>query len=95
MWNALRGRATVVVNGHDHDMQRLVPVDGITQFVSGAGGASSYAVDRSDPRLAFGDAGTNGALRLELTPGLARFAFITTAGATLDSGAVPCRARRG
>ena len=41
-WNALRGRATIVLSGHDHNMQRLAPVDGITQFISGAGGKRLY-----------------------------------------------------
>jgi len=38
LWDALRGRATIAVAGHDHNMQRLQPADGITQYVSGAGG---------------------------------------------------------
>ena len=90
LWDELRGRAAIVVSGHDHDMQRLEPRDGITAFVSGAGGRSHYAIDRSDPRLAFANDTDWGALRLELEPGLARFAFVTTEGRTLDSGEVGC-----
>jgi hypothetical protein len=41
------------VNGHDHDMQPLRPIDGITEFVAGAGGRSLYPLDESDSRLAF------------------------------------------
>ena len=47
LWEALRGRAVLVLSAHDHNLQRLHPVDGITQFVVGAGGRSTYALDRS------------------------------------------------
>ena len=50
-------------------MQRLQPRGGITQFVSGAGGASPYRVDRGDRRLIFGRSGIGGALRIVLSPG--------------------------
>lgn len=51
LWEALRGRATIVVCGHDHNLQRLKPIDGITQFVSGAGGRGHYPLARSWRRL--------------------------------------------
>ena len=92
LWSALRGRARLVVNGHEHDMQRMRPRDGITEFVSGAGGDGHYPLRRRAD-LAFGDDRQYGALRLELSPGRARYAFITASGATLDSGSVSCRAR--
>ena len=91
LWDALRGRAAIAVAGHAHDMQRLRPIDGITEFVSGAGGAGLYPLRRDD-RLAFGDDRTYGALRLELRPGAARYAFIAAGGRVLDSGTVRCRA---
>ena len=91
LWSALRGHATIVVNGHDHDMQRMRPIGGITAFVSGAGGRSHYAVDRGDGRLAFSDDTTYGALRLVLRAGSAAFAFVAADGRVLDSGSVGCR----
>jgi hypothetical protein len=91
IWNALRGRVAIVLNGHDHDMQRLRPIDGITTFVSGAGGRSSYPVDSSDRRVAFADDEHYGALRLALRPGRASYAFVSATGRTLDSGALACR----
>jgi hypothetical protein len=91
LWDALRGRATVVVNGHDHNMQRFKAVDGITQYVSGAGGHGHYRFRRRDPRMAFGDSLTYGALRIELRPGSARLAFVSTGGKLLDVSVVPCR----
>jgi hypothetical protein len=92
VWDALGGHAAIVVSGHDHDMQRLRPIGGITSFVSGAGGHSRYAVRRDDPRLAFGDDAHEGALRLGLRRGSASYAFVTAAGRALDRGTVRCRA---
>ena len=90
LWDALRGRATLVLNGHDHDMQRLRPVDGITEIVSGAGGHGLYRLHR-DRRLAFGDDRTYGALRIDLRPGRARLRFVASDGRVLDSSVVRCR----
>jgi acid phosphatase type 7 len=89
-WDALRGRAAIVIGGHEHDMQRFRPVDGITEFVSGAGGRVLYSLAR-DPRLAFGDDRRFGALRLDLRPGIARHAFVSARGDVLDRGTVRCR----
>ena len=91
LWEALRGHAVLVLNGHEHDMQRFKPIDGITQFVSGAGGAELYSIDPDDDRLAFGDDDSYGALRLDLRPGVARHAFVDVEGRILDSGIVRCR----
>jgi hypothetical protein len=91
LWNALRGHATIVLSGHDHNMQRFKPVDGITQFVAGAGGHDLYRFERRDPRLAFGDARAYGALRVELRPGRARLAFVSSGGRILDVSVVRCR----
>jgi acid phosphatase type 7 len=91
LWDALRGHATLVLNAHEHDMQRLRRIDGITELVSGSGGAPRYRLNRSHPRLAFGDDAHYGALRLQLMPGKARFAFVSAAGRTLHSGNVTCR----
>lgn len=90
-WDALRSRAAIVVNGHEHDMQRFKPRDGITEFVSGAGGHSLYALDARRSDLAYANQDKFGALRLELSPGLARYRFVSAQGATLDSGSVRCR----
>ncbi len=89
LWDALRGRATIVLNGHDHNMQRFAPVGGITQYVSGAGGHSLYPL-RRDRRLAFGNDRDFGALRVELAPGRARMAFVSAAGRILDISTARC-----
>jgi hypothetical protein len=92
-WNALRGHAAIVLNGHEHDMQRFKPRDGITEFVSGAGGHLLYRLHKGDSRLAFGDSSQFGALRLALSPGSASYRFVSVSGRTLDSGRLGCRRR--
>jgi hypothetical protein len=90
-WDPLKGHAAIVVNGHEHDMQRFKPRDGITEFVSGAGGHDLYAIDKTRPDLAFGNSNKFGALRLDLSPGLARYRFVSVQGKTLDAGKVRCK----
>jgi hypothetical protein len=91
VWQALRGHAAIVLSGHEHAMQRLHPIDGITSFVSGAGGRSRYALNRDDRRLAFGADDREGALRLRLRRGVASYAFVSAAGELLDHGTLRCR----
>ena len=91
-WRALRGRARIVITGHDHNMQRLRRRDRISQFISGAGGRHRYDVDEDDPILAFSDDQHFGALRLRLSQGFAEWRFIATDGRVLDSGSLGCRA---
>jgi hypothetical protein len=89
-WRALRGHARIIVNGHEHNMQRLGARRGMIQFVSGAGGKSHYGLDGDYPGVAFGNDEDDGALRLVLEPGRASFAFVATDGRTLDSGTIRC-----
>ena len=93
VWDALRGRAVAVLSGHEHNMQRLEPIDGIVQFVSGAGGRHLHPVDEDDDRLEFSDDERFGALRLELRRGVASYAFVADDGDVLDEGELRCRAR--
>ncbi len=91
VWEALKGRATLVLSGHDHDMQRLRPRDGLYQYVAGTGGKHRYSVDRSDRRLAFADDAHFGALRVRLAPGHAALRFVAADGGVLDRSAVSCK----
>jgi len=91
LWRAVRGRVRFVLNGHDHDMQRLRPIAGTTILVAGAGGRSLYALHRDYPRLTWGNDTLDGALELRLRPGRARFAFVSPGGRTLDRGRARCR----
>jgi hypothetical protein len=90
LWRAVRGRAALVVNGHDHNMQELRARDGTTTLIAGAGGHSRYGLDGGDPRLAWANATDDGALRLRLRPGKARFAFVAADGRVLRRGLVRC-----
>lgn len=90
-WDALVGGARIVVNGHDHDMQRLRVREGITEFISGAGGRHRHNVTESDPILAFSDDDHFGALRLRLSEGRAKWRFVAAGGRILDTGSLSCR----
>lgn len=91
LWRTLRGHARLVLSGHDHDMQRLRRRDGLTQYVSGAGGRARYALDSGDRRLAFGRDDRFGALRIELSADRAKLEFRSATGAVLDRSEVRCR----
>jgi hypothetical protein len=91
VWDALRGRTALVVAAHELDMQRFRPIDGITEFVAGSGGDGHYSINRRDRGLAFANDTDYGALRLNLRPGMACFAFVTADGRTVDGGTVRCR----
>ena len=91
LWDTLRGHAVAAIGGHDHNLQRLEPVDGIVQFVSGAGGRALYPIRDDDGRVAFGDDTHFGALRLDLRPGTADWSFVAADGSVLDKGTLRCR----
>jgi hypothetical protein len=91
LWDALKGHAVLVINGHDHNMQRYRPIDGITEIVDGAGGHGLHPILTQDTNRVFGDSSEYSALRLKLRRGRASYRFIGTDGATLDSGAVRCQ----
>jgi hypothetical protein len=90
LWQPLVGHAALVVNGHDHDLQRMAPRDGIVELISGAGGKSHYDVDTTYDGLEWSDDTTYGALRLGLKPGLATAEFVAVDGRVLDRSTVRC-----
>ena len=90
MWEAVKGRVSIVLSGHDHNLQRFRPVEGTVQYISGAGGRGHHEVDESDPRLAFSDDSAYGALRIILRPGRADLRFYSTDGTELDRSTVGC-----
>ena len=91
-WDALAGRARIIVNAHDHNMQRLKQRDSIVQFISGAGGRHRHGVNEGARILAFGNDKNYGALRLNLSPGRAAWRFVAVGGRVLDRGSLRCRA---
>ena len=90
LWRALRANAAILLSGHDHNLQRFRPVSGTVQLVIGAGGRERYGVDGGDPRLAFSEDGTDGALRMLLNPGVARLSIVAANSDVLDRSTVRC-----
>ena len=91
LWGELEGHGVLVLGGNDHSMQRFRPDRGITQLVSGAGGRRLYENNEERPDLVFSDDDDFGALRVELQPGRARFAFVRAGGKVLHEGETACR----
>lgn len=91
LWDAVAGRAAIVLSGHDHNLQRFRSAEGTVQYVSGAGGKGHHNVNEDDPRLAFSEDTTDGALRITLAPGTADLQFIGADGEVLDRSTVACR----
>lgn len=90
--------ADVVVNGHEHNYERIAPQDanrrldhdrGLRQFTVGTGGAPVYAKTRHAANSEF-FADTWGALRLELAPTGYSWQFLDVNGMTLDRGTASC-----
>ena len=90
LWRELRGRAALLLGGHDHNLQRFRRIDGTVQLVIGAGGRSHYDVDEGDDRLAFSDDRADGALRMQLRPGRADLRIVRAGGDVLDRSTVRC-----
>ena len=88
----------LVLNGHDHDYQRWAALDGngnpspsgVTEIVVGSGGHGLQGQVSTDSRLAASDFTDYGALRLSLGTDGASYQFVSTPGATIDSGSVTC-----
>jgi hypothetical protein len=98
VWSLLADRrVTLAVAGHAHSFERWVPLNrdgapdprGVTQLVAGAGGHEVVPGVLSDPRLVSAVPAL-GALRLDLGPDGADFAYVTADGQTRDAGTVGC-----
>ncbi len=94
-------KVSIVLNGHDHDYQRWVPLDGdgqpsqggITEFVLGAGGHGLQSFAQEDSRVAYSnnsDPAAFGALFLQLNSSGANFSYVSTDESILDAGVIPC-----
>jgi chitodextrinase len=99
-WDALyAANADVVINGHDHNYQRYVPMTptgarddarGIREFVVGTGGRSHYGL-RADSRREAADSSSYGVLKLTLRASGYDWQFLPEAGRTYtDSGTGTC-----
>jgi hypothetical protein len=92
---------SIVLNGHDHDYQRWVPLDGsgqpsptgVTEFVVGSAGHGIQKFTLSDSRVAYANdtqPAAFGILLLKLSQSGATFTYQATSGNVLDSGSIPC-----
>ena len=92
--------ADVVLTGHDHDYERLAPVDpegnvdqarGIREFVVGTGGAPLRPFESVLPASQVRNAETNGILAMTLLPNAYDWKFLPEEGSTFtDSGRAEC-----
>jgi chitodextrinase len=102
IWKLMaQNKVTIVLNGHDHDYQRWVPLDGdgqpnsngITEFVVGSTGHGLQHFKTTDSRVAYSN-DTNptgfGVLLLQLNASGANFSYRNINGSVLDSGVIPC-----
>ena len=93
IWQALaQSNADLVLSGHDHDYERLGPVDGIRSFVVGTGGHSLIPFTRPpDKQTELRSDSSYGLLALELGAGQYRWQFVPIPGDALsDSGTASC-----
>ena len=94
LWRTLAAAgADLVLQGHDHDYERIAPVDGIRSFVVGTGGRSLYEFVRpagSRSELRAND--SYGLLMLTLRDTAFDWRFVPTAGSPLaDAGSGACQ----
>ena len=94
IWQALSDAgADVVLEGHDHDYERMAPINGIRSFVVGTGGRSLYPWPGKPGAHTEARANdTYGLLQLTLRATDYSWKFIPAAAGTFtDSGAGACR----
>lgn len=95
---------TIVLNGHDHDYQRWVPLDGdgqpsptgITEFVVGSAGHGLQTISKTDNRVAYSNdskPAAFGILLLQLNHSGVNFTYKSIDGSVLDSGVIPCNSK--
>jgi hypothetical protein len=93
LWQALAAaNADLVLSGHDHDYERLAPVDGIRSFVVGTGGHSLIPFTRPpDPQTELRADDSYGLLALDLGAAGYSWQFVPIPGDELsDRGTATC-----
>ncbi len=101
-WQLLASHhVALVVDGHSHNYQRWVPLDGngnpapggTTEIIAGTGGQWISPFDHTDSRLAAGfdtTATAWGAVKLQLNPNGATYSFVNISGQTEDYASSSC-----
>ncbi len=93
LWTTLAAAgADLVLTGHDHDYERLAPVDGIRSFVVGTGGRSLYELTRpTGPYTELRVNDSYGLLMLTLDAAAYEWRFVPAPGSSLvDAGSGEC-----
>jgi hypothetical protein len=93
LWQALSDSgADIVLQGHDHDYERMAPIDGIRSFVVGTGGRSLYDWPGGPgPHTEVRANDTYGLLQLTLGATHYSWKFIPVGGGTFtDAGSGTC-----
>ena len=100
LWSDLMAAdVEVVLSGHDHDYERLAPLDnegqpspqGVRSFVVGTGGDTHYKFQRPVAGSQFRLASTYGLLELTLHATSYDWSFLASpGGAVMDSGSAQC-----
>lgn len=93
LWRALAAaQADVVLAAHDHDYERIGPVDGMRSFVVGTGGRSLYELAwLPGPRTELRANDSYGLLMLTLHDGSFDWRFVPALGSSLvDKGSATC-----
>jgi len=84
----------VVFTGHEHFYERIKPQNGITYFITGAGGKlRSGDVKKGSPLTAKAFDTDLSFMLLEISKDLMHFQVISRSGETVDSGSISKRAR--
>jgi hypothetical protein len=94
LWAALSDAgADLVLSGHDHDYERMAPVDGLRSFVVGTGGRSLYEWPGGPGPFSEVRANdTYGLLELTLRATDFSWRFVPAAGGSFtDAGSASCR----
>jgi hypothetical protein len=93
LWQALSDAgADIVLQGHDHDYERMAPIDGIRSFVIGTGGRSLYPWPGAPgPYTEVRANDTYGLLELTLRSADFSWRFVPAGGGSFtDSGHAAC-----
>jgi hypothetical protein len=105
LWQTLyETKIELAISGHDHDYERLTPLDGagnpdrehgVRQFVVGTGGRKTRDFTQTRPNSEVRVTGVFGVRKLTLSPGRYAWEFVPAAGETFrDSGAGVCHSGR-
>jgi acid phosphatase type 7 len=91
LWRTLvRGRADVVLSGHDHHYERFAQQGGLRAFVVGTGGRTLYPIVVRKPSSQIRQARTHGVLELKLGADRYSWRFVPVTAGFRDAGSTRC-----